>query len=342
GLVVDRLRAPFGAASGLEEITFDVAPGERLALVGAPGAGKTTLLRAIAGLGPGSAARLLVGGREVGALPPERRGVVYLHQTPLLFPHLTVAENIAFPLRVRGARGADVEPAVDEVMHALRLDGLGKRRVQTLSGGQRHRAALARAIVARPPVLLLDEPFASLDPALRHEVREAVRVAQASYRPAMVLVTHDLDEAGTLADRIGLLLDGRLAQVGSPGELFTCPATLAVARFLGWTNSVPGTITGDGHFASPLGLLPLRAALGPGPGVAVFATSALRIAANGTLAARLVELRHRVHYTSALVALGALTLEVALDGERPPSAGEEVRLALSPEAVSVFSRSGGD
>ncbi len=336
GLVVGRLRAPFGPAPGLEAISFAVEPGERLALVGASGAGKTTLLRAIAGLGPGDAERLLVGGREVGALPPERRGVVYLQQTPLLFPHLTVAENIGFPLSVRGTAPATARAAVGDVMDALRLDGLGGRRVQTLSGGQRHRAALARAIVARPPVLLLDEPFASLDPGLRQEVREAVRAAQAAYQPALVLVTHDLDEAGTLADRIGVLLGGRLAQLGPPGELFSRPATLAVARFLGLANEVPGTITGDRTFASALGPLPLRQALAPGPGIAVFASGAIRLAAEGPLAGRVVEVRHRVQQATAIVALGPLRLEAALDGERHVAPGTDVRLALSSEAVSVY------
>jgi ABC-type Fe3+/spermidine/putrescine transport system ATPase subunit len=336
GLLVDRLRAPFGDAPGLEDISFEVAPGERLVLVGTSGAGKTTLLRAVAGLGPGSAARIEVAGQEVGALPAERRGVVYLHQTPLLFPHLSVAENVAFPLRVRGVARAQIETAVGEVLDALRLGGMGERRPQALSGGQRHRAALARAIVARPPALLLDEPFASLDPELRHEVREAVRAAQEAYRPAMVLVTHDLDEAGALAERIGVLLEGRLAQVATPRELFRRPASLAVARFLRLPNVVPGTIRGDGFFDSVLGTWPIAAAVGSGPGVAVIPADALRLAAGGSLRATVVELRYRVQQTTAVVALGGVLLEVPLDGSRELSAGVEVGLTVSPESVSVF------
>lgn len=336
GLLVDGLRAPFGMAPGLDQISFEVARGERLALVGSSGAGKTTLLKAVAGLGPGCAERILVGGREVGALPAEQRGVVYLHQTPLLFPHLSVGENVAFPLRVRGRRGPELEAAVRDVMRAMQLDNFALRRPQTLSGGQRHRAALARAIVARPPVLLLDEPFASLDPVLRSEVRDAVRVAQEAYQPALVVVTHDLDEAGTIADRIGVLLDGRLAQVGPPGELFTRPASLAVARFLGLPNSVTGTLSGDGRFVSPLGPLSFRVSAGSGRGIAVFSTSAVRIAPDGTVAARLVELRHRVQQTTAVVELGGVRLEVSLNGVENPLPGEEVRLSISPEIISVF------
>ena len=336
GLKVLRLRAPFGTAPGLENISFEVAPGERLALVGASGAGKTTLLRAVAGLGPGAAERIEVAGREVGTLPAERRGVVYLQQTPLLFPHLTVGENVAFPLRVRGVRGSRVDAAVGEVMEALRLGGLAKRRPQSLSGGQRHRTALARAIVARPPVLLLDEPFASLDPVLRHEVREAVRVVQEAYRPALVLVTHDLDEAGALAARIGVLLDGRLAQVAPPSHLFTRPASLAVARFLRLPNSVPGTIRPDGSFDSVLGVLPLRAPAAPGPGVAFFSVDGVRIAPDGAIAARVVELRYRVQQTTVVVALGDVRLEVPLDGQGGLSPGIEVRLAVHAGAISVF------
>lgn len=335
GLLVDRLRAPFGTAPGLEDISFEVAPGERLALVGASGAGKTTLLRAVAGLGPGTAARIEVEGREVGALPAEQRGAVYLHQTPLLFPHLTVAENIAFPLRIRHMRGSRVDAAVREVMEALQLGGLADRATQTLSGGQRHRTALARAIVARPPVLLLDEPFASLDPALRHDVREAVRVVQKAYSPALVLVTHDLDEAGTMADRIGVLLQGRLAQVAPPRELFRRPATLAIARFLRLPNSVPGTIGEDG-FNSALGIVPMHSAGAPGPGIAFFPPDAVRITPYGAVTGRVLELRYRVQQTSAVVEVGNVRLEVPLDGMRELAEGTEVRLAVSAEAISVF------
>lgn len=336
GLLVDRLRAPFGTAPGLEDISFEVAPGERLALVGASGAGKTTLLRAVAGLGPGTAARIEVEGREVGALPAERRGAVYLHQTPLLFPHLTVAENVAFPLRIRHMHGSTVGAAVREVMEALQLGGLADRATQTLSGGQRHRTALARAIVARPPVLLLDEPFASLDPALRHDVREAVRVVQRAYSPALVLVTHDLDEAGTMADRIGVLLQGRLAQVAPPRELFRRPATLAIARFLRLPNSVPGTIGEDGSFHSALGPVPMHGAGAPGPGIAFFPPDAVRITPDGAVTARVLELRFRVQQTSAVVEVRDVRLEVPLDGLRDLAEGTEVRLTVSAEAISVF------
>lgn len=336
GLLVERLRAPFGTAPGLDDISFSVSPGERLALVGSSGAGKTTLLRAVAGLGPGTAARIEVAGNEVGGLPAERRGVVYLHQTPLLFPHLTVAENVAFPLRVRRVAPAQVATAVRQVLDALQLGGLGQRRTQALSGGQRHRAALARAIVARPPVLLLDEPFASLDPALRHEVREAVRVVQEAYRPALVLVTHDLDEAGAVADRIGVLLDGRLVQVAPPRELFRRPASAAVARFLRLPNLVPGTVRGDGCFDSVLGPLPLGPGAEVGPALAFFGADAVRIAERGAISGRIVELRYRVQQTTAVVAVGDVRLEATLDGAGEPAAGAEVRLTLSSEAVSVF------
>ncbi|MBA3554884.1 MAG: hypothetical protein H0W29_09040 [Gemmatimonadales bacterium] len=185
-------------------------------------------------------------------------------------------------------------------------------------------------------MLLLDEPFASLDPVLRHEVREAVRVVQEGYRPALVLVTHDLDEAGTLADRIGVLLDGRLAQVAPPRDLFTRPTSLAVARFLRLPNSVPGTIRPDGSFESVLGVLPVQDPAAPGPGIAFFPADAVRIAAHGAVAACVVELRYRVQQTTAVVALGDVRLEVPLDGGRELSPGVEVRLTVLPGAVSVF------
>jgi len=264
-LRVTGLRVTFGGgtdrdAPGLTGVTLEVAAGERLVLVGASGAGKTTLLRAVAGLVPIDEGSIEIGGKDVTRLPPERRGAVYLHQSPVLFPHLTVEENVAFPLRIRGVPQGEARKRVHEVLDAVRLADLGHRPSGALSGGQRHRVALARAVVARPSLLLLDEPLSSLDPGLRHEIRDVIVHLQAQVQvqieaqgedpearghnraqvqPGLVLVTHDLEEAGLLGHRVGIVMEGGLAQLAPPEEIFRAPATLEVARFLGYRNELP-------------------------------------------------------------------------------------------------------
>jgi putative spermidine/putrescine transport system ATP-binding protein len=343
----------FGAGPGLEGVSLAVAPGERVAVVGASGAGKTTLLRAVAGLAPVRAGRVLVAragapARDVTRLPPERRDAVYLHQTPTPFAHLSVWENVAFPLRLRGVRGAALAREVDAALALVRLEALGARMPHALSGGQRHRMTLARAIVARPAVLLLDEPLSSLDPALREGVRAAIVRAQEAYGPAMLLVTHDLDEAGLVAHRVAVLAERRLVQVAAPAELFARPATLAVARLLGTGAEVPGEAAG-GRFACVLGVW--AAAVAPGPAVAVVRPDALRLAPAGAGAGRpgtdgapdavpgvVTAHRHRARQTTAAVRLaGDVAVEVAAAPGALPAVGDGVRVALvDPGLVPVF------
>lgn len=337
GLRVSELAARFGDAPGLAGISLEVAAGERMAVVGTSGAGKTTLLRAVAGLAPVSAGRIEVAGRDVTHLPPERRDAVYLHQTPLLFPHLSVGENVAFPLRVRGAADAEIRGRVESLLRAVGLDGFGTRRPSTLSGGQRHRVALARAIAAGPAALLLDEPLSSLDPSLRQEVRDAIVAVQEETRPALVLVTHDLDEAGLLGHRVAVLLAGRVAQVAPPGELFARPASLAVARFLGIPNEVPGEVDDGGVFRSALGEIGLRDAMPTGPVVALFRPDALRTVGEGGTPARVVGVRHRASGVAAVLRVASVELEMSV-ADRPPAPGDEVRVEVDPARVLFYPR----
>ena len=327
----------FGKGAGLRPVSLEVGEGERLVIVGPSGAGKTTLLRAMAGLAPVHAGRIHVAGHDVTARPPERRNAVYLHQVPVLFPHLDVFENVAFPLRVRGVAAGGVRARVEEVLAAVRLPGFGARRPHTLSGGQRHRVALARAIAARPALLLLDEPLSALDPSLRQEVREAIVAIQAEYRPALVLVTHDLDEAGLLADRVGVLLDRRIAQLAAPERLFADPASPEVARFLGIPNEVPGEIRDDGRFHSPLGAFaPAGHAPGPGPAVAFFRPDAVRVGDADGVPCRVRAVRHRAHQTTVVACVAGLELEAAPVGPGTPAVGADLRARLLPERIMVF------
>jgi ABC-type sugar transport system ATPase subunit len=301
-LLVQGLAVPFGSGPGLREVTFDVAAGERFVVLGASGAGKTSLLRALAGLSPVTDGTIAVGG-----------AAIYLHQTPVLFPHLTVYENVAFPLRIRGRPQAEVDSRVRAVLASVHMGGFAPRMPRTLSGGQSHRVALARAVVARPALLLLDEPLASLDPTLREDMRRTILGLQADWDGAMVIVTHDLDEMSALADRVAVLLDRRIAQIASPAELLSRPASLAVARFLGHMNEMP--VSGDA--------------------VAVFPPTAVRPQAAG-LRARVLGLRVRVRGTTAVLALEGAEIEMSVDPLQPPEIGDELTVGIDPRGVVTF------
>jgi len=231
---VERLSASYGQGEVLRAIDLVIEPGELISLLGPSGCGKSTLLRAIAGLHPIESGGIFFNERPVDRLPPERRQVAMVFQQPLLFPWLSVAENIGFGLRMRGIEPHLSQSKVEEAIHLVRLDGLADRRPAELSGGQQQRVALARAIVTEPQLLLLDEPFTALDEGLRREMRRLVRHLQQQLHVTTLFVTHDQIEAATMADRIALLLDGGVAQVAPPRHFYTQPASPEVARFFGW------------------------------------------------------------------------------------------------------------
>jgi putative spermidine/putrescine transport system ATP-binding protein len=335
-LELDGLAVPFGDAPGLTDVSLTVGAGERVVLVGASGSGKTSLLRAIAGLGASSGGRIRIGGRDVTAVPTERRGAVYLQQTPALFPHMTVAENVGFPLRIRGVEAAERERREAKALALVRLDEVGSRRPGTLSGGQRHRAALARAVIARPDVLLLDEPLTGLDPTLRVDVRDGLLAVQKEYGPALLLVTHDLDEAAAVGDRIGVLLGLRLAQVAPAAELLTFPESLAVARFLGGFAEIAGEVS-SGVFHSALGSFGCRNPLRDGPGVGVVRSDAVALA-GGSIVGRVVAVRTLAARVQVTVLLGDEVIGLSVAAAGAPHAGDEVRPAIAPDLLSVFAR----
>jgi sn-glycerol 3-phosphate transport system ATP-binding protein len=221
----------WGESRALDGISFDADPGSFVALLGPSGCGKSTTLRLIAGLDTPTAGTIRIGERDVTHLPPAARGISMVFQSYALFPHLTVAENIVFGLRVRRVR--DREARLARAAEMLGLGPLLQRKPSQLSGGQQQRVALGRAIVAEAPVCLMDEPLSNLDAQLRGEMRREIRALQRRLGITMVYVTHDQTEAMTMADRIVLLRGGRIEQVGSPEELYGRPATAFVASFIG-------------------------------------------------------------------------------------------------------------
>ena len=232
----------------LAGVSLTVEPGEIFALLGPSGSGKTTMLRLLAGFEQLDRGRLLIADEAVEHLPPARRGVGMLFQSYALFPHLSVAENVAFGLKVRGGAQEDAQARVAEMLELVRLSGFEQRRIAELSGGQQQRVALARALAPRPRVLLLDEPLSNLDPALREETRADLRRTVKQTGITTVLVTHEQEEAFELGERIGLLNGGRLEQVASPAEMYGEPASRFVATFVGRCSVLPGVVEtrGDG------------------------------------------------------------------------------------------------
>lgn len=232
----------FGSTQAVRTLNLDVEEGEFFSLLGPSGCGKTTLLRMIAGFESPSTGQLLVGGKDVSGVPPHKRPVNMVFQSYALFPHLTVADNVAFGLR-SGAKvsNSEIKTRVSEALNLVRLGHLSERFPQQLSGGQQQRVALARAIINRPMVLLLDEPLSALDPQIREEMQSELARLQRELKMTFVMVTHDQGEALALSTRIAVFYNGNLEQVATPKEIYERPATPFVARFIGNTNLIDAT-----------------------------------------------------------------------------------------------------
>ncbi|HTG32356.1 MAG TPA: ABC transporter ATP-binding protein [Thermoanaerobaculia bacterium] len=226
----------FGDVTAVDGVSLAIARGEFFALLGPSGCGKTTLLRMIAGFETPSAGTIRIQGQDVTRIPPHRRPVNMVFQQYALFPHLTVEENVGFGLRYKELPQSAQAARIGEALALVRLTGLEKRRPDQLSGGQRQRVALARALVLKPEVLLLDEPLAALDPNLRREVQVELKALQRELGITFAFVTHDREEALAMSDRIAVMNQGKVEQVGSPAGVFEAPKTEFVARFLGATN----------------------------------------------------------------------------------------------------------
>ena len=234
----------------LSDVSLDVARGELVALLGSSGCGKTTLLRSIAGFVTPQSGHIRIAGRDISRLPPEKRGTAMMFQSYALWPHMSVAGNIGYGLRMRSAPRDTIAHRVEELLALMQMQGFAARSVAQLSGGQRQRVALARALAVDPQLLLLDEPMSNLDYKVRIELRHELRALQKRIGITAVYVTHDREEALTLADRIAVLDAGRVVQYGTPEEIFHRPASAFVAGFMGADNAIELRRDSDGRLRS--------------------------------------------------------------------------------------------
>lgn len=243
GVSIENLSVSFGKQQVLKQIDLKIEPGEFFAFLGPSGSGKSTLLRAIAGFGPDPTGRILIGKEDVSRLPPWKRDVGMVFQNYALWPHMTVRRNVAFGLEERRMPRQKIRDKVDAVLELVGLLDMAERWPSQLSGGQQQRVALARTIVVEPRVLLLDEPLSNLDANLRIQMRQEIRELQQKLKLTTVFVTHDQEEANTTADRMAVLNEGVIQQIGTPMNLYDQPANQFVANFLGTANLLEGTVT---------------------------------------------------------------------------------------------------
>ncbi|MGY1712625.1 ABC transporter ATP-binding protein [Geodermatophilus sp. SYSU D00758] len=324
-----------GRPPALDGLDLAVPAGSCVAVLGPSGSGKSTVLRLTAGLDQPTRGSVHLDGRDLAGVPPERRGMAMVFQRPLLFPHLSVRDNVAYADRVRGVPRRRARGRAGEFLDLVGLAGLGDRAPRELSGGQEQRVALARALAAEPRVLLLDEPFSALDTPLREEMHELLADLRARLAPTVLLVTHDPAEAAALADTVAVLEAGRLQQHGPVAELHARPASLAVSRLLGGRTEVPGVVRGGVH-SSPLGPLALPGAVADGPGVLVVRPEAVGLAGgDADVTGTVVRVRYRGLRPLVTVDAGGVAVHAELAPGDDVAVGAVVGLRLPVAARHV-------
>jgi ABC-type Fe3+/spermidine/putrescine transport system ATPase subunit len=320
------------------DLNLTIPDGELLALLGPSGCGKTTTLRLIAGLLNPTKGDLLFDERSVLAVPAEKRGAVMVFQEHALFPFKSIGENIAFGLKVKRIDRHTIRKRVAEALALVQLPGFEERWPEQLSGGQRQRAALARALVVRPKVLLLDEPLSNLETELREEMRAMIRSLVKEVGITTIFVTHDQTEAVAVADRIALLLSGKLRQVGHPRDFYERPVDVEVARFFGWSNFIPGTKQGS-IVKTPLGKLITHHADYPdGEVIAAIRPESIQIGANGynNLAGRVKTYSFRGSAAHCEALINNVALHIVAHPSKSYSEGDSIALHLPGEHIHLL------
>ncbi len=349
-LTYQAIRKTFAGQAAIELFDLAMEPGELVSLLGPSGCGKTTALRIAAGFEQPDSGAILVDGRNVVGTPPHRRNMGMVFQSYSLFPNLDVSANVAFGLRVRRVSKVDQQRRVGEALERVHLSHLANRYPHQLSGGQQQRVALARALVFEPAVLLLDEPLSALDAKVRVNLREEIRRLQLQLGMTTLFVTHDQEEALSISDRMGVMSNGRLEQLGTPREVYAAPATAFVARFVGRINELPAEVTADGITVAGV-RIGVAAPNGAAVGSAVTVMSRpedVRVhrpgaGTNGAALAGTVVSEHFAGATS-LLRVRLDLLDVLVDAQRVQQtetsepghdAGDRVEVVLSPAKVLV-------
>jgi iron(III) transport system ATP-binding protein len=338
GVSIEHVTFGYGATAVLDDVSLDVQKGEFFAFLGPSGSGKTTLLRLVAGFGTPNAGRILIGDRDVTQLPPWSRNVGMVFQSYALWPHMTVAKNVAFGLERRNVSRADVARRVEAALDLVGLSAYADRRPAQLSGGQQQRVALARTVVIEPEVLLLDEPLSNLDAKLRVEMRSELRALQRKLGITAIYVTHDQEEANAVADRIAVLDGGRIQQIGTPVELYDHPANRFVATFLGTANLIEGRTQGGSFVAENFSLPGIGGPDGPAC-VSIRPQDVTLGPATGGSGAMVEESEFLGGVVRYRLKMGGQTLVVDVPHRReavPHAVGATVGLIVDPRQVTVL------
>jgi iron(III) transport system ATP-binding protein len=341
GVVFEQVSKRYGSFAAVDAVSFTIEPATLVTLLGPSGCGKTTTLRMVAGLEPATSGRILIGGVDVTNRSAAERDVSMVFQSYALFPHMNVLDNVSYGPQSTGVSRGQAEAMAADKLKMLGLAGLERRLPSELSGGQQQRVAVARSLVLEPAVLLFDEPLSNLDAKLRRRVRQEIRELQQSLQLTVVYVTHDQSEALAVSDRIIVMEAGRIAQEGSPRQLYRQPASRFLADFIGDANIVDGELSEGGRTFSASGVSLPVAGRGDGPASLALRPHRLRLvpAGQGRIAGTCARVDYLGSHLEALVdtAWGALLL-FADDDIEPPAAGSAVGIDFDPAAAVVINR----
>ncbi len=330
----------FGDFAAVSDLSLEVADGEFVTLLGPSGCGKTTTLRMVAGFIAPDRGEIAFNGERINAVPPHRRDTAMVFQSYALFPHMSVADNVGFGLRMRGMPTAARRERVAESLAMVNLSGLERRRPGELSGGQQQRVALARAIATRPQILLFDEPLSNLDARLREKVRLEIRELQRRLGITTLYVTHDQAEALAMSDRIVVMRAGRIEQVGTPDEIYRAPATRFVADFVGAANIIDGRSLGGGLFETPVGRLRSDGASIPAGEPATLSwrpEDMHRAGGPPDISAAIVSgVVYHGSFVEVMVEAAGELLRAQLPSDTPPRVGDRIDFVLPPDRVRVM------
>jgi putative spermidine/putrescine transport system ATP-binding protein len=339
GLAVELtdLTRVYGSVRALDGLTLHLAPGEMVALLGPSGCGKTTALRILAGLDQATSGTVTVGGRDLTRVPANKRDMGMVFQAYSLFPHLTVLDNVAFGLKLRGRSRSERRQRAGDMLDLVGLGGHKDRYARQLSGGQQQRVALARALAIEPAVLLLDEPLSALDAKVRVQLRDEIRRVQIDVGTTTLFVTHDQEEALAVADRVGVMNAGRLDQIAPPAQLYDAPATPFVGEFVGLSNRIPARV--DGGTADVLGTsVPVLPGSAAGSGVALVRPEAVRLRADdaGPATVAAIAFLGPVSRVSSTLSDGTLLVaQLSNAAAAALAVGDRVAVAVDPSPVLV-------